>query len=116
VETIPEELRSESCRTAKGRIGSWSAADCHIFKPERWLVMEDCKETFDATAGPFLTFGLEPRGCFGRRMAYLELKIALVLLIWDFELNTAPEKLRMYGAVEKLTHQPKDCYLRLAKI
>jgi hypothetical protein len=45
VETIPEELRSESCRTVKGRIGSWSAADCHLFKPERWLVMKDCKET-----------------------------------------------------------------------
>jgi cytochrome P450 len=114
--TIPETLRSESCRAAKGRIGSWNPTDCHLFRPERWLVVEDGKENFDGTAGPLLTFGLGPRGCFGRRMAYLELKIALVLLIWNFELHTAPQKLSTYEAVDKLTHQPKRCYLRLRKV
>lgn len=110
---IPEERRSKSCRDAKGRIGSWDPSDSNLFKPERWLTTEDGKETFDPTSGPLLTFGLGPRGCFGRRMAYLEMKIALVLLLWNFQLQNVPENLSSYAAVDKLTHQPRQCYLRL---
>ncbi|KAJ3576912.1 hypothetical protein NPX13_g3557 [Xylaria arbuscula] len=113
VGNIPEELRSETCRTAKGRTGSWDPQDCAQFKPERWLVVEDGKEVFDATSGPLLTFGLGPRGCFGRRMAYLELKIALVLLVWNFKLRVAPQELSSYRPLEKLTYQPEQCYLKL---
>jgi cytochrome P450 len=113
---IPETLRSESSRTAKGRTGSWDPADLHVFKPERWLTWENGKMTFDSTAGPLLTFGLGPRGCFGRRMAYLELKISLVLLLWNFKLKSLPKELNTWGAVDRLTHQPKQCYLRLEKI
>lgn len=114
--SIPEELRSESCQMAKGRIGSWNPEDCHLFKPERWLSVDDGKLVFNSMAGPLLTFGLGPRRCFGRRMAYLEMKIALVLLVWNFELRPVPQKLSSYQAVDKLTHQPKQCYLRLHSI
>lgn len=110
---VPEDRRSKSCRDAKGRISSWDPSDSNLFKPERWITIEDGKETFDSTSGPLLTFGLGPRGCFGRRMAYLELKIALVLLLWNFELQNVPGNLSSYAAVDKLTHQPKQCYLRL---
>ncbi|KAI1360925.1 cytochrome P450 [Xylaria arbuscula] len=116
VGNIPEELRSETCRTAKGRTGSWDPQDCAQFKPERWLIVEDGKEVFDATAGPLLTFGLGPRGCFGRRMAYLELKIALVLLVWNFKLGVAPQELSSYRPLEKLTYQPEQCYLKLEMV
>lgn len=115
IQSVPEELRSESCRTAKGRIGSWNPEDYHLFKPERWLSIDNGNIIFDSTAGPLLTFGLGPRGCFGRRMAYLEMKIILVLLVWDFELKQIPEKLSSYEAIDKLTHQPKQCYLRLQR-
>ncbi|KAJ5373106.1 cytochrome P450 [Penicillium concentricum] len=110
---IPEDRRSKSCQEANGRIGSWDPADSNIFKPERWITKEDGKESFDSTSGPLLTFGLGPRGCFGRRMAYLELKIVLVLLLWNFELQSVPGTLSSYQAVDKLTHQPRQCYLRL---
>lgn len=114
---VPEEMRSESCRAAKGRTGSWNSTDIGAFKPERWLVeQDDGSLEFNATAGPLLTFGLGPRGCFGRRMAYLELKIFLVLLAWNFELLGLPPHLNTDDAVDKLTHQPKECYLRLRKI
>ncbi|KAL2811147.1 cytochrome P450 [Aspergillus granulosus] len=113
---IAEERRSESCRGAKARIGSWDVTDSHLFKPERWLGMEDGREIFNPTAGPLLTFGLGPRGCFGRRMAYLEMNIMLVLLVWEFKLQNMPEDLSSYHAADKLTHQPRQCYLRLEKL
>ncbi|KAI1268608.1 cytochrome P450 [Xylariaceae sp. FL1019] len=116
VGNIPEELRSEASRTAKGRIGSWDPQDCHQFRPERWLTEDDGAKVFDATAGPLLTFGLGPRGCFGRRMAYLELKVALVLLVWNLRLISVPEELNSYRGLEKLTRQPQQCYLRLEKL
>jgi cytochrome P450 len=116
VGNVPEERRSKSSREAKakGRTNSWDPADSNLFRPERWITVEDGKECFDSTAGPLLTFGLGPRGCFGRRMAYLELKIVLVLLMWNFKLQPIPESLASYQAVDKLTHQPRQCYLRLA--
>lgn len=36
-------------------------------------------------------------------MAYLELKIALVLILWNFELQSALETLSSYQAVDKLS-------------
>ncbi|KAJ5519301.1 Cytochrome P450 [Penicillium expansum] len=113
ISEVPEERRSKTCQEAKGSIGSWDPADSNLFIPERWITNENGKESFDSTSGPLLTFGLGPRGCFGRRMAYLELKIVLVLLLWNFELKIAPENLSSYQAEDNLTHQPRQCYLRL---
>ncbi|OQE42360.1 hypothetical protein PENCOP_c004G07675 [Penicillium coprophilum] len=110
---IPEDRRSKSCQEMNGRVGSWDPADSNLFQPERWIAKKDGKESFDSTLGPHLIFGLGPRGCFGRRMAYLELKIVLVLLLWNFELQSVPATLSSYQAVDKLSHQPRQCYLRL---
>jgi cytochrome P450 len=115
---VDEKLRSQSCRVADGRIRSWDPEDMSSFKPKRWLVRskgEGEKEVFDAAAGPHLAFGLGPRGCYGRKLAYIELKFMLVLIIWNFELQKLPEKLSGYDAVDKLTHQPQQCYVRLAR-
>ncbi|KAJ5774111.1 cytochrome P450 [Penicillium paradoxum] len=95
---IPEEIRSKSCQEAKGRVAPHYEADSSEFKPERWIARVDGKECFDASLGRNLAFGLGPRGCFGRRMAYLELKIILVLALWDFELQKAPDDLSSYKA------------------
>lgn len=116
---IPENLRSESSRaaaTARTRVGTWNPQDVKEFKPERWLEMEDGKEVFNAQAGPMLGFGLGPRGCFGRRLAYLELRLVLVLILWNFELQSVPAHLNSYACVDKLTHLPAQAYVRLAPI
>lgn len=112
VGSIPETLRSESCQATKRR-AEWNTSDLHLFKPERWLQVKDGEEVFDSTSAPLLTFGLGPRGCFGRRMAYLELKIMFVLLVWNFELQSTPKDLSSYQGVDNLTHQPRQCYVRL---
>jgi cytochrome P450 len=114
---IPENLRSESSRaaaTARTKVGSWDPADVHEFKPERWLHEEDGKVVFNSQAGPMLVFGLGPRGCFGRRLAYLELRQVMVLLVWNFEFQSLPAHLSSYACVDKLTHQAAQAYVRLA--
>ncbi|KAK1981893.1 cytochrome P450 [Colletotrichum cereale] len=113
---VDEAARSESSRAAKGR--AWDDADVARFRPERWLVEPagSAPADFDQQAGPQLAFGLGTRGCFGRRLAYLELRIILTLIVWNFELLPCPEELSGYGAREGLTYKPKDCYVRLSAL
>jgi cytochrome P450 len=104
---------------------SWPAEDISIFKPERWLiprVRDDGNdngirdEQFDPSAGPQLAFGLGPRGCYGRRLVYLEMRILFTLLLWRFELITCPKSLSGYGTVLRATNEPEQCFLRLRAI
>ncbi|KAF4918929.1 Cytochrome P450 monooxygenase TRI13 [Colletotrichum viniferum] len=89
------------------------------FQPARWLVpsKDDAdREVFDATAGPQMAFGLGPRAFFGRRLAYLELKMFTVLLFWNFELLRCPDELSGYNGCVGLTVKPTQCYVRLRKV
>ena len=77
---VADAQRSESSLNAKLQVGSWKpdAQDMNSFRPERWLITNaDGEEEFDATAGPHLAFGLGPRACFGRRLAYLQMRIIM---------------------------------------
>ncbi|KAK4062495.1 uncharacterized protein Triagg1_9981 [Trichoderma aggressivum f. europaeum] len=114
---IEDSLRSQSYLTSqkKGKVSSWDPKHLDVFDPERWLVEENGQKVFDSAAGPLLTFGLGPRGCSGRNMASSELKIFITLLIWNFQLEECPEKLSGYGAIDKLVHAPKRCYVKLTK-
>ncbi|KAH7308513.1 cytochrome P450 [Stachybotrys elegans] len=110
---VKEELRNESCRAA-GQDRQWDPEGMDQFRPERWLKEEDGEIVFDSTAGPTLPFGLGLRGCFGRRLAYLELRIIITLLFWSFdEFMKCPEHLSSYEAVDEITHKPKMCYVKL---
>ncbi|KAK7977179.1 hypothetical protein PG988_004669 [Apiospora saccharicola] len=120
-ETIPESARSPSSRESKGRaVPAWAAAageeddDMAAFRPERWLKTDasarGAEEVFDVRAGPSMQFGAGLRGCFGKRLAYLEIRILIVVLLWSFELQAVPEGLRGYEAFDSLTHKPKKCY------
>ncbi|KAL5323528.1 hypothetical protein ACEPPN_008066 [Leptodophora sp. 'Broadleaf-Isolate-01'] len=114
---IDDSLRSQSALTAKDRIGTWDTSDMAHFNPERWLVeSEKGGKEFSAAAGPLLTFGMGPRGCYGRRLAYIEMKIFLTLIMWTFELEKCPLNLSGYSAVDKLTHAPQQCFVRLKKV
>ncbi|KAK4939050.1 hypothetical protein LTR10_020624 [Elasticomyces elasticus] len=115
---IPDSQRHESSLKAHYQVGAWTpdADDMKSFRPDRWLVIDaDGHQVFDAQAGPHLAFGLGPRGCFGRRLAYLQLRIILVLIVWNFELLPIPANLNSFDAIDVLTTQPEQCYVRLAK-
>ncbi|KEQ59861.1 cytochrome P450 [Aureobasidium melanogenum CBS 110374] len=117
VGVVEEHTRSPSSQAAKDKTGIWEVSDINVFKPERWLRPTDKKGEveFQKNAGPSLQFGAGIRGCFGRRLAYIELRMLIVLIIWNFELLPVPEKLGTYLASDKITHQPQKCYLCLKK-
>jgi cytochrome P450 len=110
---IDESKRSEASRNSKGQGKSteWSVDDISMFKPERWL-----KEgKFDAQAGPNLAFSTGIRGCYGRKLAYLEMRTCLILVISRFILESCPEDLASFDAADGITHKPKKCYVRLRR-
>ncbi|KAI1855415.1 hypothetical protein JX266_000280 [Neoarthrinium moseri] len=113
---IEESLRSPSFNSSKEKIGSWDTTDMAAFKPERWLVDAEGRKAFDPAAEPLLTFGLGERGCYGRKLSYVEMRIFLTLIIWKFELHKCLEKLSSYEAIDKMTHGPAQCYVKLVKV
>jgi cytochrome P450 len=119
---IDEKLRSETYRKAEGggkrTVGDWAPEGIKTFDPERWLVVDQKtgEKVFDAQAGPHIMFGAGPRGCFGKKLAYLELRIAFVLVLWSFRLLDVPERYGDWEAMDQLTHSPVRCYVRLEKV
>ena len=113
---IDERLRSPTCQAARSKFKNWDPEGMDQFKPERWLVRKDGKEEFDSQAGPAKTFGLGSRGCYGKRLAYLEMRLLLILTTMNFELLEMPQKLASWDAIDGITHKPKQCYIRLREI
>ncbi|KAK1997131.1 hypothetical protein LX36DRAFT_721612 [Colletotrichum falcatum] len=68
---------------------------------------------FNNRAGPFLSFSAGPRGCWGKRLAYLELKLIVALLVWDLEFMELYPQLEDHGLVEGLFTKPKPCNVKL---
>ncbi|KAI0911987.1 cytochrome P450 [Ustulina deusta] len=119
---------SEGWKAMDRMIPGWDDEDVDLFKPERWLSgpadqpkqpasdavnAEGAKLSFNPQAGPSIPFGLGVRGCFGRRLAYIELKIPLTMLIWNFELLKCPEELSSYSGQLSFVNKPRNCFVRL---
>lgn len=91
---------------------NWDGAAPEEFRPERWL-RDD--RSFDAAAGPMLAFSAGNRGCWGKRLGYLELRIVLALLLWSFEFDV-PDKVANWETFDSLVTAPKHCVIRLKEI
>jgi cytochrome P450 len=121
---IDESKRMKRADNSNMQYGVWHPADVAEFKPERWLKMESRvqdgvtveEEIFDPRSGPTLSFGAGPRGCFGRRLAYLEMRMAMTLLIWSFQFLEMSGSLNDLEAIDTSTEAPKMCYVKLKKI
>lgn len=111
-EKIPKNVRSTSSQENKHRVRSWESSDIGVFRSERWIKTDkDGNETFDIHAGPSMQFGAGLRVCFGKKLAYLEIRILITVLMWTYELQLVPKKWRGHEAFDSLTHKPKKCYL-----
>jgi cytochrome P450 len=96
-------------------------ADISEFLPERWLATKTTdtgvEETvFDPSKCPSQAFGLGPRGCFGKKLAYMEIRIFLTLLFWELKLEPIPPELATDDEMISLTRTPKNVYVRLAMV
>ena len=103
---IDEKVRSPtSQQTIKGgRDRAWDPEDVTLFRPDRWMVNGD----FDPTAGPQMAFGLGTRACYGKRLVYVEMRILLVLILWNFELLPCPASLSSYISQSWLSRTSHD--------
>lgn len=109
--TIDDEARSASARRANDQ-RRWDPAHVGDFVPERWL---DRDGTFNSRAGPMLAFGAGLRSCFGRKLAYLELRIAVTLMLWRFKFLETSDA-GSFEAVDSLSQHPAKCFVRLQPI
>lgn len=114
---IPDSRRSPSSQAAvkEGRHRSWNIADMSFFKPDRWIIPGEKGDEFDPSAGPQLAFGLGTRGCYGKRLVYVEMRIFLTLVMWNFELLPCSPDLSSYFSSLITTNEPKQCYVRLGR-
>ncbi|KAL7940197.1 cytochrome P450 [Trichoderma barbatum] len=77
------------------------------FKPERWLKFvksaDGCeREKFCPKAGPNLAFSSGPRQCYGKNLAYMQLRIIIVSIIWNFELQPLHQSFNGPEIIERL--------------
>ena len=120
---VDESKRSENSRAAKLN-GTWDETqDLTVFDPERWLVrknngkgLSENDVEFDGAAGPQLVFGLGPRACWGRRLAHMEMRTVIAMLVWNFELLKTPPAISTYAGLEGIARVPQQCYIRLRKL
>ncbi|KAL3292545.1 cytochrome P450 [Colletotrichum asianum] len=101
--------------TAKTTVGWDEGRDMKAFDPERWLTCGeiDGAVEFNANAAPQIAFGMGPRSCWGRRLAYLELRMVTTLVMWTFDLLEVSPSLADPKASYGIVHRADRCFLRL---
>jgi cytochrome P450 len=118
---IDESLRSPTSLTARRKEGlvppNWQGEGISVWKPQRWLVTGvNGQLEFNPNAGPQIAFGLGTRGCYGKRLTYVESRIVITLLIWNFELLQCAPQISRLTAKMTTANAPRDCYIRLREL
>ncbi|KAJ5041963.1 cytochrome P450 [Bipolaris maydis] len=113
---VPERDRSETAGAYSHLRQNWDGQDPGSFNPERWL-SEDKNGclVFNSSRGPSLAFSAGNRGCWGKRLGYLELRIILSLLVWSFDFDL-PEELVSWDMYDSLVTAPKHCLVRVTEV
>jgi cytochrome P450 len=77
----------------------WTArnfARPHEFLPERWLpeAKEPGSEFYHDNRAVLQPFSTGPRNCVGRNLAYVEMRLVVSKLLWNFQFDLCPESSR----------------------
>lgn len=113
---MEEHKRSPTSQASKDKNGAWDPSDISEFRPERWIKEVDGQTVFDARAGATMPFGGGVRACFGRKLAYLELRMLFTLIVWNFRLEPVPDRYDGWAAIDKITHAPQQTYVNLTEL
>ncbi|QIW97878.1 hypothetical protein AMS68_003396 [Peltaster fructicola] len=114
-ETARSKTSQESIDTAY--TGSWDPSTLGEFLPERWLTKNAKGEVeFNPRAGAQQTFGGGLRGCFGRKLAYVFLRLIFTYMIWEFEMLPIEGDLGTMDRKVVLTCTPLKCFVKLRNI
>ncbi|KAK8033628.1 cytochrome P450 oxidoreductase [Apiospora marii] len=115
---VPDDVRSPSSREAKN---DWvhhpAAQELDRFRPERWLKTDERGgDVFDQDVLPRLSFSGGTRGCFGRRLAMMELRVMICVVTLKFKFLPIPDELNSPLAHERLLRAPLQCYVNLQPV
>ena len=77
--------------------------DAEAFKPERWLRNKDTALIESAEAFASLPFGFGTSMCLGRRIAKLELHLAMARIVQQFDISYPPEAENMQPLIRGVT-------------
>lgn len=122
---VDESLRSESSQKHRDEgLSDWGDDTKHPagqFLPERWLRPSSEEGSkgelvFDSKAGPLLTFSAGPRMCWGKRLAYLELKLIVTLILWNFVFERIPAELQDWAIHNDMFIMPQRARVRLSSV
>ncbi|KAH8888496.1 cytochrome P450 [Thozetella sp. PMI_491] len=117
ITTPPIEYTKEARHQSSKQTPFWNSHHVTEFLPERWLKPgpnEGGAPVFDSKAGPFLSFSGGSRGCYGKRFAYMELRVLTAMVVWNFTFENVPGHLNTDDVVEVLTRDPAQCFIRLS--
>lgn len=90
----------------------WQTKGKRNFDPSRWLTDSDGKEAFNPNAGPSFPFSTGVRGCFGKRLALMELRMAVALLSRNLHFEPVPDPLNSCKARDVISRIPIQCYVK----
>ncbi|KAI1121695.1 cytochrome P450 [Nemania abortiva] len=117
--SVDEAQHSKSSQSANAKRGDGfqgrAGTNLHRFDPERWLVKDEDAGTdrFNAYTLPQLAFGGGYRGCSGRKLATMEFRIIVVLLIMKLKFLALPDEFRSTRAIERIFREPEMPYAKL---
>lgn len=97
---------TNQCLEGKYHDMAWSPA---AFVPDRWINAEG---KFDKFAYPSLPFSAGPRGCFGKKIALLDMRLMIAMVVLRFKLPKLPPALSKYNSRDSLTRKPICCYAK----
>ncbi|KAI0123045.1 cytochrome P450 [Xylariales sp. AK1849] len=106
--SVAEDVHSSSSRKTNTKIWDPTIPESS-FVPDRWL---NDSGDFDSDAGPSLPFSAGARGCFGKKIALLELRLMIALFVINFRFPKLPGDVSLYTSYDGLTRKPTCCYIR----
>lgn len=95
-------------KPASSRTASPTKPPLNEFHPGRWLSVGG---DFDPNAAASFAFSGGSRGCFGQKIAMLEMRVFLAILVWNFRFAKLSTGLSRYGSLDGLTRKPSCCFV-----